>query len=1027
MMDSIEAAAVPPLPPPVTLSLLRAPSGLRADAAALRRGGGWPSADSGTPLREMQFQVLDVTVMDEPVLELEAGLLVALDTDEFVAACEGTAADARATQPPPWAPGPAGAVCTVCVFAVEASGASALLRVGGFRPHLSYEVTSPQHAQAIVAELRRRLSCQDLRHQVARRKRLYGWVPSEADPTLPSEADPTAAREAPVARVSFPTLRAWRAAARLGAVRGALPWEAKVDPIMQFFDATGVSPCGWVTLLDGTLRGPASRASHCLLEATCSLAHVRPLERMDMAPLLVASVDIECFSERGGFPDAERASDRVAIIGTSFWRVGAPPEDTVTVLQCVGDCDPVDGVRIECYPSECALLEAWRDLVCVHADADLVLGYNSLGFDFRYMLARARAAGCRRFWYSGRLIAACARGETRELQSNALRDNALTTLGWRGRVDVDLFQFVKAQHKLPSYKLDSVAEHFLGERKVDLPYAELFDCMREGAGGAAMARACGYCAEDCRLPLKLLRRLEVLPAMVEMSRVTRTSLHQLVFRGQQIKVYNQLVWHAHRAGYVLNDPNPPDEGAEGYVGATVIEPTPGFYDTPVATLDFASLYPSIMIAHNLCFSTHVLGEAHRGLPGVQYEEHVGSEGRRHTFVLSTPGVLRQILRDLLAARREAKRGMASAETPELRALYNARQLALKISCNSVYGFTGAAKRGMYADVAIADSVTCLGRSMIEETAAAVPAAFPVPCRVVYGDTNSVMVHILSRDVTPAAAFAMGERAAELISARFRESVTLEMEKVYMPFLLIAKKRYAAVVHEPNRQGVVREGEIQAKGVELVRRDNCPFAKRVYEQVLTPILRESVPARAVDNLRARMRELVDDAVPMADFVLSKALKKRESYVNQMQSHLVVADKITRRTDGALTPQSGNRLPFYIAEGREERVSERAEDPVWGAANGVRPDRLYYLNHQVQKPVSTLFAPFDAATRAVVAELLEGTARELQRQREGQGLLVLGWAPGGKTDDNALALPKRARPAPKRARVALVRPPARARVR
>ena len=40
-----------------------------------------------------------------------------------------------------------------------------------------------------------------------------------------------------------------------------------------------------------------------------------------------------------------------------------------------------------------------------------------------------------------------------------------------------------------------------------------------------------------------------------------------------------------------------------YEGAVVIEPTRGYYTDPVATLDFASLYPSIMMAHNLCYST----------------------------------------------------------------------------------------------------------------------------------------------------------------------------------------------------------------------------------------------------------------------------------------------------------------------------------------------------------------------------------------------------------------------------------------
>lgn len=43
--------------------------------------------------------------------------------------------------------------------------------------------------------------------------------------------------------------------------------------------------------------------------------------------------------------------------------------------------------------------------------------------------------------------------------------------------------------------------------------------------------------------------------------------------------------------------------SEQYEGATVIEPERGYYKDPIATLDFSSLYPSIMIAHNLCYTT----------------------------------------------------------------------------------------------------------------------------------------------------------------------------------------------------------------------------------------------------------------------------------------------------------------------------------------------------------------------------------------------------------------------------------------
>jgi len=602
---------------------------------------------------------------------------------------------------------------------------------------------------------------------------------------------------------------------------------------MMFFDQTSTVPCGWVAVA-GARRCVSARSAHTAIELECELACLAPLDRMDVALLLIASVDIECVSATGGFPDMDLPADRIGIIGTSFWRVGEPVERAVTVLLCVGDaCDSVPGAHVEVYPTELEMLAAWRDLIAVRADPDLVLGYNTFGFDYKYMATRARLSA--RFWYNSRLIARRSTVRVQELESSALGQNELTTLGWAGRVDLDLYNYIKAEHKLPQYKLDAVAEHFLGERKVDLPYKELFACMLSGSP-ADPAQACTYCAEDCRLPLKLCKRLEVITAMVEMSRVTRTMLSQLVFRGQQIKVFNQLVWHGHRRGYVLNDPPVAAEGdAQGYEGATVIEPTPGFYDTPVATLDFASLYPSIMLAHNLCYSTHVLDEAYLGRPGVRYEEHHAA--RTHVFVASHPGVLPALLRDLLAERKRAKRAMATAETPELRALFNARQLALKISCNSVYGFTSATRRGMYPDLAIADSVTCRGRQMIQKTVEIVESF--MPC-FIYGYTDSVMIRFHDTGVTKEAAFELGERASAHVSAQFREDVSLEMEKVYMPFLLIAKKRYAGLMYTPDSAGVVRLEKMDAKGVELVRRDNCVFAKRVYEQVLRPLLYECDP-------------------------------------------------------------------------------------------------------------------------------------------------------------------------------------------
>jgi len=210
---------------------------------------------------------------------------------------------------------------------------------------------------------------------------------------------------------------------------------------------------------------------------------------------------------------------------------------------------------------------------------------------------------------------------------------------------------------------------------------------------------------------------------------------------------------------------------------------------------------------------------------------------------------------------------------------------------------------------------------------------------------------------------------------------LEMEKVYRPYLLFRKKRYAGLMYTPNKSGEIVFEKMDAKGVELVRRDNCPWAKTVYESVLTPILYQSAPRVAVTNLAAHLEKLVKNEPEMDQFVLTKQLKKKESYANQLQPHLIVADKITKRSHGAKVPQSGDRLPFFIAEGPEEKISERAEDPTWGVENGVKPDRIYYLTNQVMNAVNTLFEPFEHL-RLEVKALFEKTKGLLSLQRENQ---------------------------------------------
>ena len=117
------------------------------------------------------------------------------------------------------------------------------------------------------------------------------------------------------------------------------------------------------------------------------------------------------------------------------------------------------------------------------------------------------------------------------------------------------------------------------------------------------------------------------------------------------------------------------EGGVAYEGATVLDAKAGYYELPIATLDFASLYPSIMMAHNLCYCTLVPQNAVSRMN----PEDVSKSPTGDVFVKSskTKGILPEILEELLGARKRAKADLKKAQDPLEKAVLDGRQLALK--------------------------------------------------------------------------------------------------------------------------------------------------------------------------------------------------------------------------------------------------------------------------------------------------------------------------------------------------------------
>ena len=717
--------------------------------------------------------------------------------------------------------------------------------------------------------------------------------------------------------------------------RGWELYEFNLPPLLRFYHRTEIEPTGWIS---AELYPKDQKITNCDIEGWGIWREMKPLKRADQAPLVLTSFDIECHSESGAFPDFKKTEDKLIQIGCSSQRLGSTEiiEKVCFVLET--EVPSHGDYKIVTCPTEGTLIKAFRDYLD-DVKCDVLTGWNIFGFDLNYIFNRLKYPI--RF---GRILEHQSVIVEKELSSSALGNNHMFLLPMPGIFVFDLYHHIRKEYKLESYKLNSVAQHFLGDEKLDVTPHEIFDAWRS-QDVKQLARVAEYCVKDTSLPIDIIVKTCSLINILEMAKATWVPIHWLIERGQQIKVFSQIAKKARELDFLI--PSYPDVPHNaGYEGATVLDPHKGVHWNPVTALDFKSLYPSIMRAHNFCYSTLVMDSQYKDLPGVEYESF-NVKGVTHTFAVNVPSVLPAILAELAEFRTEAKGGMKKHAGTFLAQVYDGKQLAYKVSMNSVYGFTGVT-RGMLPCMAIASSVTCQGRQMIEDTKNMVERDFPGSI-VRYGDTDSVMVEFKTKtEGSIQESWDMGVIAAKMATDLFKEPNELELEKIYTPFFLFSKKRYAALKYEdPNG-----DPEIDVKGIQLVRRDNCKMVKSVSKKVLNTLLYDRDTEGAATIVKDAVIDLIEGRVPMDQLVISKSL--RDNYKSTSQPHLTVRDHMRLRMPGS-EPKSGERVPYvYVDTGdKKHKQYQKAEDPGYVRENGLPVDTKYYINNQMKKSITPLF--------------------------------------------------------------------------
>jgi len=704
--------------------------------------------------------------------------------------------------------------------------------------------------------------------------------------------------------------------------RGKVPiYESNIDPLLRFFHRTGIQSCGWV---DASCARVVCETDHSIELECDDWSQLKPVKDDTNAPFRVMSFDLECYSHDGSFPSAEDPQNCIFQIGISTYDLGSNTETSVCL--CIGDL----------FKTERELLIGFQKHLRM-IDPDIITGWNIFGFDLEYLVKRMIITKCPDEAYRLGRDDSLVEVVEKKLSSSALGDNILKIVPMVGRYVFDLMGEIKREHKLENYKLDDVSFHFIGDKKIDMPPKELFRRFRENDGLDEVAK---YCIQDTLLPIKLMRKLYTIENLIEMAKATWVPLSYLSERGQQIKVFSQLARKSRELGFLIPTFFEKNTEQSTFEGATVLEPECGAYYGNIMCLDFESLYPSIMMAHNLCYSTLVLDPKYLDIPGIEYEKH-----GEHIFAQGVPSLLPEILRELKTLRKQSKALMSEHKRTPMEHVYNGKQLAYKISMNSVYGFTGASF-GILPQSIIASTVTRKGREMIEETKNYIEKHFD-GAKVRYGDTDSVMVDFNVRTLEEA--WKIGERASKECSQLFKSPNNLELENAYSPFILISKKRYFAKKITKNKAGEFVNEDI-SKGLQDVRRDTCLYVRKVLKTVQHFMLNSSDINDALKAVKEATTKLLRGDVDVSELYLSKQLKS--GYKNENLAHVKVAQKMKERSPGS-EPQQGDRVRYVIVKGpKKSKLYERSEDPEYAREHNIPIDYQYYFENQMKTPILDL---------------------------------------------------------------------------
>ena len=611
------------------------------------------------------------------------------------------------------------------------------------------------------------------------------------------------------------------------------------------------------------------------------------------------------------------------------------------------------GHALEWVETEVELMHAFCT-VWQRTDPDLVISFDTSKETLGYLIARSQTL---KLDLTSRL--------TRRIDSTTIHFEGKHNRAAKkiqGRIVFDAWRMVKSEIKLQTHSFSNMVYQVLGHRIPCYSWDTLHQWMHTIP---RYTRVLDYFRRRLELTRALVEHFGFIDGACQLARIYGVDLLSVVIRGSQFRVESILKRYClYNTDYLLLSATEKQVKSQKDLESIplVLEPEKSFSDDPVIVLDFQSLYPSIMIAYNLCFSTclgKLRDEGYKQF-GVTFMKGSIFSGLQPDDIHVTPnnvgflrthkriGIIPRLMHVLLQTRIMTKEAMKKTKPGTLahsRLMH--QQLGLKLLCNTTYGYTGAGHTGRMPCSDLADAIVSLARRTLETAKVLVEENREWGAEVIYGDTDSLMIKLPGKTV--AQAFALGKEIAQTINSHNPAPIEILLEKVYCPFLIIAKKHYSGLKYD----SPTADPCLDSKGLEAIRRDSCSAASIMQEKVLNLLFRTKDLYQVYQYLSNQWNKILCGQVRLQDFVIYKKVMMG-SY--KVPPHAAIVAEKKREKDRMAVPHFGERVGYVVAAALPgAALKEAVVAPEEFLSRGLSLNYDYYLNNQILPILGRVLEP------------------------------------------------------------------------